>query len=110
MNWNLKNIVWLAVCLISYVLALWVCGINIQEITERAMGHYTFYSQRAFLGDGEAVAYFGLWTSVFIVLFILSLRNLILKRIARAGIYAVFLILLIVVSNYIDTLFYYPLI
>jgi hypothetical protein len=109
LKWYLKNITWLVVCLISYLLAFWVCVINIQEIAERAVGHYTFYSQRAYLGDGEAVIYFGLWTSAFIVLFILSLKNLIRKRIARAGIYALILILLIITSNYIDTLFYSPL-
>lgn len=109
MKWNLKNIAWLVVCLISYLLALWICVINIQEIAERAMGHYTFYSQRAYLGDEEAAAYFGLWTSAFIVLSILSLKHLIKKRIAQAGIYSIILILLIVTSNYIDTLFYNPL-
>jgi len=110
MKWNLKNIIWLIVCLISYILALWICVINIQEISERASGHYTFYSQRAYLGDGEAIVYFGLWTSAFIVFFSLSLKNLIKKRVVGAGIYAVILIFLIVISNYVDTLFYTPLI
>jgi hypothetical protein len=109
MKWNLKNIIWLAACLISYLLALWICVLNLQEISERAAGHYTFYSQRAYLDDGDAIIYFGLWTSAYIVLFILSLKNLIKIRIARAGIYAVILILLIITSNYVDTLFYNPL-
>jgi hypothetical protein len=105
-KWNLKSILWEAVCIISYLLAIWICVVNIQEITDRARGHYTFYSQRASLSDGEAVIYFGLWTVAFIVLFILSFKNAIKGRIVRAGIYSVILILLIAISTYVDTLFY----
>jgi hypothetical protein len=84
--------------------------VNIQEIADRATGHYTFFSQRANLGDREAIVYFGLWTLGFIVLLFLSLKNLIKRRNSRAGIYAAILILLIVLSNYVDTLFYNPLV
>lgn len=110
MKWNLKDTFWPIVCLISYLLALGICLVNIQEIADRATGHYTFFSQRATLGDGEAIVYFGLWTLAFIVLLFLSLKNLIKKRNPRAGIYAVILILLIFLSNYVDTLFYNPLV
>ncbi|HTI93709.1 MAG TPA: hypothetical protein VL727_24115, partial [Puia sp.] len=61
------------------------------------------------LSDGAAIVYCGLWTSAFVILFILSLKNSINKRIARAGIYAVILILLIVASDFVDTLWYIPL-
>jgi len=110
MKWKLKDIVWTIVCLISYLLGLWICIVNIQEIVNRAAGQYTFFSQRANLGDGEAIVYFGIWTLVFGVLLILSLRNLIKKSNERAGIYAVILILLIVLSTYVDTLFYNPIV
>jgi hypothetical protein len=73
MKWNSKDILWLIVSLISYLLAVWICIVNIQEIADRATGHYTFFSQRANLGDGEAIVYFGLWTLAFIVLLFLSL-------------------------------------
>ena len=109
-KWNLKSILWEAVCIISYLLALWICVLNIQEITDRVTGRFTFYSQRASLSDGDAVIYFGLWTSAFIILFILSFKNAIKGRIARAGIYSVVLILLIAISTYVDTLFYNPLV
>ena len=110
MKWNLKDILWPIVCLISYLLALWICIVNIQEIADRAAGHYTFFSQRANMGDGEAIVYFGLWTLAYLVLFFLSLKNLIKKRNRWAGIYAVILILLIVLSNFVDILFYNPLV
>jgi|SRR6185312_9605724 len=110
MKWKLKNIAWMMVSLISYPLALGICIVNIQEIGDRAAGHYTFFSQRANLTDGEAIVYFGLWTLAFGVLLFLSSKNLIKKRNQRAGIYAVILILLIVLSNYVDTLFYNPLV
>lgn len=105
-KWKLKHILWEAVCLISYLLVLWICVINTQEITDRARGHYTFYSQRASLSDGEAIIYFGFWTAAFIALFILSFKNAIKNRIVHAGIYSVILILLIAISTYVDTLFY----
>jgi hypothetical protein len=44
MKWNLKDVLWSIVCLISYLLALWICVVNIQEIADRATGHYTFFS------------------------------------------------------------------
>ena len=110
MKRRLKDIVWMIVCLISYLLTLWICIANIQEIVNRAAGQYTFFSQRANLDDGEAIVYFGLWTLVFGVLLFLSLRNLAKKNNQRAGIYAVILILLIVLSTYVDTLFYNPIV
>jgi len=110
MQWNLKNTAWLAVCIISYLVAIWVCFVNIQEISDRAEGHYTFFSQRAYLTDGEAIIYFGLWTTAFIVLFILSLKNAFKERISRAGVYGVILIGSIVASYFVDMLFYNPLV
>ena len=107
---SLKNIVWLIICLISYLLAIWICVVNIQEIADRVMGHYTFFSQRASLGDGEAILYCGVWTLVFVILLFLSIRHLGKKENRRAGIYAVILILLFILSDFVDTLFYYPLV
>jgi|HubBroStandDraft_1064217.scaffolds.fasta_scaffold179198_1 hypothetical protein len=105
MKWNLKNVLWRLVCLISYLLALWICVDNIQAITDRAKGHYPTIYRGASLPQGEAIVYFGLLTFVFIVLFILSLKNLVKKMELRAGIYAIVLILLFVISNFVDTLF-----
>jgi hypothetical protein len=110
MKWSLKEILWQTVCLLFYLLALWICTVNIQEIVDRARGHYTFFSQRANLSDGQAIVYCGLWTLGFIVLLLLSLKSLIKKRKLRAGMYAVILILLIAFSIYVDTLFYNPLV
>jgi hypothetical protein len=105
MKWNLKNILWRLVCLISYLLALWVCVDNIEVITDRAKGQYPTIYRGASLPQGEAIVYFGILTFVFIVLFILSLKNLVKKMELRAGIYAIVLILLFVISNFVDTLF-----
>ena len=109
MKWNLKNILWSFICLISYLLALWICVVNVREIADEASGHYTIFSQRSNLDAREAVVYFGLWTLAFIVLLVLSLKNLMNKRANRAGIYAIVLITLIVISNFVDTLFYVQL-
>jgi hypothetical protein len=109
MKWTLKNSLWPLVCLVSYLLALWICVVNIQEIADRAGGRYTIFSQRTSLSEGGAVVYLGLWTLVFIVLSILSIKNLSKKRARRAGIYSIVLILLFVVSNFVDNLFYLQL-
>ena len=93
-------------CIVSYIVALYVCVINIQEISERAQGHYTFYSQRAWLTDGEAVLYFTFWTIAFIWLGTLSVKNILKNRINKATIYGGILLAVIVASTFIDTLFY----
>jgi len=87
-----------------------MCIINVTEITERLNGRYTFYAQRASLTDDEAVIYFGMWTVLFILLSFLSLKNLIKKRFTLAIIYGTILLLVILASTYIDTLFYHALV
>jgi hypothetical protein len=109
MKWNSGNIFWTIVCLISYFLAIWVFVDNIRVIADRAKEHYpSFEWDRASdLHKGAAIVYFGLWTVAFIVLVILSLKNLLKKRKSRAGIYAIVIILLFLVSNFVDTLLHH---
>ena len=106
-KWNLKNTLWALVCLISYFVAIWTCVDNIQVIADRASGHYPSFDRAPDLHKGAAIAYFGLWTVVFIILFILSLKNLLKKRQLRAGIYAIAIILLYLISNFVDTLLHH---
>lgn len=96
--------------LLSFFCTLWMCIVNLQEIINRLNGQYTFYSQRAILTDGEAVIYFGLWTSLFIVLSIFSLKNLIKNKIDLAIIYGSILLVVIFASLYTDTLFYHDMV
>ncbi|MBS1659803.1 MAG: hypothetical protein JST68_01995 [Bacteroidetes bacterium] len=110
MNQSFKNNAWLAACGISYFLVVWMCMVNIQEIMDRASGNFTYFSQRTYLADKQSIIYLGVWTVVLVLLSIFSLRCLIKKRVARAGIYAVILIFLVGISMYVDTLFYDPLV
>ena len=111
-NRNSKVVIALGyiISLLSLVCAVWICVINFQEIQNRFNGRYTFYSQRASLTDGQAVLYFGAWTLLFILLCILSIRNLMKERFRLAIIYGTILLGMIIASFYIDTLFYYDLI
>jgi len=98
------------VSLSSVLCTLWICLINFKEIIERLNGRYTFYSQRASLTDEEAVIYFGMWTLLFIILSFLSLKNLIKKRFIPAIVFGAIVLLTILASTYIDTLFYNDLV
>ena len=110
-NMNRKIVVALSyiISLLSFLCTLWICIINFREIINRLNEQYTFYSQRATLTDDEAVIYFGIWTSLFILISFFSLRNLIKKKFELAIIYGSILLVLIFASTYIDTLFYYDL-
>lgn len=98
------------VCFIGIAVTLWISAINLAEIVNRANGHYTFYSQRASLTDGEAVIYFSCWTLLFIFVCYLSI-NMLLKRVYNwAIIYSLVVLLTILLSTYVDTLFYHKLV
>jgi hypothetical protein len=96
-------------CFIGIGGTLWISSVNLTEIVKRATGQYTFYSQSAYLSDGEAVIYFSCWTLLFIFISYLSVKNLIRKRYTRAIVYASVVILTIIISFYVDTLFYHNL-
>ena len=98
------------ICILSYIVTIFVCVLNFQEISERAQGRYTFFSQRAWLTDGEAILYFTFWTAAFIFLGILSVKNIFKNRIDKATIYSGMLLALILAAAYIDTLFYNKLV
>jgi hypothetical protein len=108
-NLNRRTVVVLGyiISILGLFCTLWICIINFQEIINRLNGQYSFYSQRATLTDAEAVIYFGVWTSLFIPLSFLSLKNLIRKKFPPAIIYGIILLVLIFSSLYIDTLFYH---
>ena len=98
------------ICILSYIVTIFICILNFQEISERAQGHYTYFSQRAWLTDGEAILYFVLWTTVFSLFGILSVKNILKNRIYKATIYSGILLALILAATYIDTLFYNKLV
>ena len=97
------------ICFIGTGVTCWISLVNLIEIVNRATGQYTFYSQRAYLSDGEAVIYFSCWTLLFIFISFLSVKSLIKKRYTRAIVYALVVILTIILSFYVDTLFYHNL-
>lgn len=109
MKAKISTILSFIACLIALVCTIWISFINLLEIVARANGQYTFYSQRATLNDDEAVLYFSGWTLLFIVICWLSIKNLLRKRAADAIIYAVVLLLLILLSTFVDKLFYHKL-
>ena len=97
------------ICFIGLAFSAWISLINLEEIVNRANGQYTFYSQRATLTDDEAVVYFTGWTLLFIFMSYLTVRRFIKKKYMNAIISALFLLLFILLSNYVDKFFYYQL-
>ena len=98
------------ICFIGIAVTFWISSINLAEIVDRANGHYTFYSQRATLTDDEAVIYFSCWTLFFIFICYLSIRRLLRKKYIWSIIYALVVLLAILLSTYVDTLFYNKLV
>jgi hypothetical protein len=94
------------ICFIAIALTLWISSINLTEIVNRANGRYTFYSQRATLSDDEAVIYFSSWTLFFIFVCYLSIKRLLRKKYIWSIIYALVVLLAILLSTYVDTIFY----
>jgi hypothetical protein len=94
------------ICFIGLGFSAWISLINLEEIVSRANGQYTFYSQRATLTDKEAVVYFTGWTLLFIFMSYLTIKRLIKKRYVDAIVSAVFLLLFILLSTYVDKFFY----
>lgn len=98
------------ICIIGAVGSFLISLVNVTEIVKRANGQYTIYSQRANLSDDEAVIYFSCWTLLFIFFSFLSVKNLLRKSYTRTIIYALVVILSILLSLYVDTLFYHKLV
>ena len=98
------------ICFIGIAVTLWISAINLEEIGNRANGHYTFFSQRASLTDNEAVIYFSFWTLLFIFICCLSIKRLLKRKYIWSIIYALVVLLTILLSTYVDTLFYYKLV
>jgi hypothetical protein len=94
------------ICFVGLAFSAWISLINLEEIVNRANGQYTFFSQRATLTDDEAVIYFAGWTLLFIFISYLMVRRFIKKKYVDAGICAVFLLLFILLSTYVDKFFY----
>lgn len=97
------------ICFIGTGGAFWILLVNVTEIVNRATGQYTFYSQRAYLSDNEAVIYFSCWTLLFIFFSYLSVKSLLRKKYTWTIIHALVVILTILLSLYVDTLFYHNL-
>jgi hypothetical protein len=98
------------VCFIGIAVTLWISLINFDEIINRASGRNTFYSQIAYLTDSEAVIYFSCWTLLFIFICYLSIKSLLRRIFIWAIIYALVVLLTILLSTYVDTLFYHQLV
>jgi hypothetical protein len=98
------------ICFVGLAFTAWISLINLDEIVSRAKGEYTFYSQRATLTDDEAVIYFTCWTILFLFTSYLTTKRLINKRYVEAIICAVFLLLFILLSTYVDKFFYNQLV
>src|SRR6516225_2140129 len=105
MKWTLKNIIWLFVCLIAYFTAIWLCAVNFQEIVDRVQGRQTIFAQRTNLNDPQAVFFCAAENVAFIAVLVLSVMNLLRKKVPLAGIFGLILIALFFVSLYIESLF-----
>jgi hypothetical protein len=98
------------ICFIGTGVTFWISLINLDEIVNRANGRYTLFSQSAFLTDGEAVIYFSFWTLLFIFICYLSIKRLLKRKYIWSIVYALIVLLAILLSTYVDTLFYHQLV
>lgn len=92
--------------LFSLLPAFWISFVNLSEIIDRANGRYTMFSQMAILSDKDAILYCSCWLLLFIFLFYLSVRNLIKEKYNRSIIFSLIVFLTVLLSFFIDHLFY----
>ena len=95
---------------IAIICTLWISLLNLTEIVNRASGRTTFYSQRASLDDREAILYFSCWTLVFIFICYLAIRDLLRNKFLDSILFSISVLLLVLLSTYVDSMFYHKLV
>jgi len=106
MKKKLINILCYILCIVSYLMSIWICIVCAEEIHERLSGNYTFFTQNPTLTKNESTLYFIIWIALFIYIFVKSFINIINKRVYKATIYSLILIVLSLSFNYIELLLF----
>jgi hypothetical protein len=97
---------------------LFICGtcfvhlyflyINIDEVIQRSLHHYTLFAQLSWLTDNEAILYCTGWIIVAVSILIPIIYNLYWNRTRLTKILCIVAWLLIITSLLVDTLVYNP--
>ena len=67
--------------IVTLVATVYLIYIDIEEILERGLGHYTFFSQRSWLSDKQAIIYCTCTAILALVFFSLTFYKLYQKEV-----------------------------
>ena len=94
------------IIVLAFIVCFYTVFIDFQEFSNRGLGLNTYFSQRSWLSDKQAMLYCGIWISLFGFLLVLLSLNLYHRKRKTAIIVSLTIITLFVVSLFIEPLFY----
>ena len=106
---TLSVIIYYSLLLIASVTCFYFILVNFIEIKNRVSGVNTYFSQRTWLSDNQAIIYLVIWQVILAGLLIALTYGHFKERVMTALYCSGFIIILLVLSFYIDSLFYSPL-
>lgn len=103
---DLFTVIWFLIIVLAFLICLYTLSIDLLEISNRSLGLNTFFSQRSWLNDTQAILYCSIWISLFGTLLLLLCYNLYQKNKKKLIVVSVITIVLFISSIFIEPLFY----
>ena len=105
-RFNFQSALYTLLVVLAFIVCFYTVFIDFQEFSNRGLGLNTYFSQRSWLSDKQAMVYCGIWISLFSVLLVWLSYNLYFSRRRNVIIASLITIALFVVSLFIEPLFY----
>lgn len=102
-----KSIIGLGI--FALVVGLYCIYIDLTEIANRLKGEYTYFSQRAWLTDKQAIIYCLLWALVYLILLSILIIKILSRNNKLTTIFSISILTITIISFWVDTLFYVEL-
>ena len=95
--------------ILAFLIGLYCIYIDVKEIEERLKGQYTFFSQRAWLTDKQAIVYCLFWTLIYLTGLSLLVYKIQKRNNKMVIIISFSIIIVTIISFWVDSLFYFEL-
>ena len=91
---------------LAFIVCFYTVFIDFQEFSNRGLSLNTYFSQRSWLSDKQAMLYCGIRIGIFALLLVLLSYNLYHRKRKSVIIFSITAITLFVVSLFIEPIFY----